>query len=88
MWASGDLGDEIARLKAQDGKPIIAHGGVTFARAFVADGLVDQVVLGVHHVALGKGLALFSGLAAPMPLKLVSSTAFPGGAVGQVYRVA
>ncbi|MDP3492113.1 MAG: dihydrofolate reductase family protein [Hyphomonadaceae bacterium] len=86
--ASGDLGDEIAKLKAQDGKPILAHGGVSFARSLVARGLVDQFVLGIHPIALGKGLPLFSDLAAPRPLKLVSSTAFPGGAVAQVYRPA
>jgi dihydrofolate reductase len=86
--ASGDLAEEIARLKAQDGKPILAHGGVSFARSLVASGVVDQFVLGVHPVALGKGLPLFSELAAPMPLRLVRSTAFPGGAVAQVYRPA
>jgi dihydrofolate reductase len=86
--ASGDLKEEIARLKAGDGKPIIAHGGVTFTRSLVAEGLVDQFVLTIHPVALGKGLPLFSELAAPMPLKLVSSKAFPGGAVAQVYRPA
>ena len=86
--ASGDLAEEIARLKAQDGKPIIAHGGVSFARSLVAQGLVDQLALIVAPVALGQGLPLFSGLAAPMPLKLVSSKAFPGGAVAQIYRAA
>jgi len=39
-------------------------------------------------VALGKGLSLFSELTAPMPLKLMSSKAFPGGAVAQIYRAA
>jgi dihydrofolate reductase len=86
--ASGDLAEEIAKLKAQEGKPIIAHGGVSFARSLVAHGLVDRFVLGVHSVALGKGLPLFSELAAPMPLKLMSSKAFPGGAVAQIYRPA
>lgn len=86
--ASGDLAEEIARLKAQDGKPIIAHGGVAFARSLVAQGLVDQFALWVAPVALGQGLPLFSELAAPLPLKLVSSKAFPGGAVVQVYRAA
>src|SRR5206468_250427 len=76
--AGGDLREEIAKLKATDGKPIIAHGGVSFARSLVALGLVDQFVLGVHPIALGRGLPLFSDLAAPMPLKLVSSKAFPG----------
>ena len=86
--ASGDLVEEIAKLKAQEGKPIIAHGGVSFARSLVAQGLVDQYALIVAPVALGKGLPLFSELAAPTPLKLMSSKAFPGGAVAQLYRAA
>ncbi|TSD82909.1 dihydrofolate reductase [Mycobacterium sp. KBS0706] len=86
--ASGDLAADIAALKAQGGRPIIAHGGVRFARSLVARGLVDQFVLLVAPVALGKGLPLFSELAAPAPLRLVSSTAFPGGAVAQIYRPA
>lgn len=86
--ASGDLAEEIATLKAQEGKPIIAHGGASFARSLVAQGLVDQFTLLVHPVALGKGLPVFSELAAPTRLKLVSSKAFPGGAVAQIYRPA
>jgi dihydrofolate reductase len=86
--AGGDLAEEIAKLKAQEGKPIIAHGGVSFARSLVAQGLVDQFALIVAPVALGKGLPLFSELTAPMPLKLTSSKAFPGGAVAQIYRAA
>jgi len=86
--ASGDLAEEVAKLKAQAGKPILAHGGVSFARSLVARGLVDQFVLGVHPVALGKGLPLFSELAAATPLKLVNSKVFPGGSVAQTYRAA
>ncbi|MDT9598021.1 dihydrofolate reductase family protein [Sphingosinicella rhizophila] len=86
--ASGNLADEIAMLKAQEGKPIIAHGGVGFARSLVAHGLIDQFTLLVAPVALGQGRPLFSDLAAPAPLELVSSKAFPGGAVAQIYRTA
>lgn len=86
--ASGDLAEEIATLKAQAGKPIIAHGGVGFARSLVARGLVDQFALIVAPVALGQGLPLFSDLPAPLCLTRVSSTAFPGGAVAQIYRAA
>jgi dihydrofolate reductase len=86
--ASGDLAEEIAKLKAQDGRPIIAHGGASFARSLIAHGLIDQYYLRVHPVALGKGLPLFSDLATPRPLKLVSSKAFPAGSVGQIYRPA
>lgn len=84
--ATGDLVEEIGRLKSQPGKPIIAHGGAAFAGSLVAAGLVDQYDLLVHPVALGSGLSVFSGLAAPKRLKLVSSTAFPKGSVAQIYR--
>jgi len=86
--ASGDLAEEIAMLKARDGKPIIAHGGARFARSLVAQGLIDQFVLLVHPVALGQGMPIFSQLASQMRLTMVSSKAFPGGAVAQIYRPA
>ncbi len=84
--ASGDLSDEIAKLKAQAGKPIIAHGGASFARSLVARRLIDRYVLLVHPTALGAGHSVFSELAAPLRLKLTSSQAFPGGAVAQTYQ--
>ncbi len=86
--ASGDLAEEVAKLKAQQGKPIIAHGGASFVRSLIAQGLVDQFDLLVHPVALGKGLPVFSDLAMPRPLKLMSSKAFPAGSVAQIYRPA
>jgi dihydrofolate reductase len=84
--ASGDLEEEIRKLKAHEGKPIVAHGGAGFARSLVALGLVDQYVLLVHPVALGNGLALFSGLSVPRAFRWVSSMTFPKGTVAQIYR--
>jgi dihydrofolate reductase len=86
--ASRDLVEEITKLKAQDGKPIVAHGGAGFARSLVAAGLVDLYALLVHPVAVGKGLPLFSDFAAPRTFRLMSSTSFPRGSVAQVYRPA
>ncbi|WP_425520533.1 dihydrofolate reductase family protein [Xanthomonas campestris] len=55
--ASGPLADAIAALKAQDGKPIIAHGGAAFARSLIARNLADEYVLGVRRPpALSSGL--------------------------------
>jgi dihydrofolate reductase len=84
--ANGDLSEEIAKMKAQDGKPIIAHGGAGFARSLIATGLIDQYALLVHPVALGKGLPIFSDLATPRSLTLVSTRVFPKGSVAQIYR--
>lgn len=84
--AGGALVEEIARLKAGDGRPVVAHGGARFARSLIAGNLVDEYALLVHPIALGRGLALFSDLPAPRRLRLVRSQAFPGGAVAQIYR--
>ena len=84
--ASGDLADEITKLKGMEGKPIFAHGGAAFARSLIAQNLVDEYVLLVYPIALGKGLSIFSDLPAPRPLELVRSKVFPLGAVAQVYR--
>lgn len=86
--ASGNLADEIAKLKAEDGKPIIAHGGATFARSLIAHNLLDELVLMIHPIALGKGQAIFSDLPERRPLKLVGSKAFPLGSVVHSYRPA
>lgn len=86
--ASGDLADEVARLKAQPGRDIMAHGGADFAQELVAHGLIDEYRLMVHPVALGKGLALFSKLRDPVDLQLVSSRTFRSGAMANVYRPA
>jgi dihydrofolate reductase len=82
----GDLAAEIARLKQQPGKPILAHGGASFARSLVQHGLVDEYHLLTHPIALGHGLPLFSGLAKPLDLKLLSATSFDGGAVAHIYQ--
>ena len=57
--ASGEVAAEIAALKAEDGKPILLHGGASFARAVSDLGLIDEYRLLVHPIALGEGLPLF-----------------------------
>src|ERR1051325_7820269 len=54
LIASGDLAMEIPRLKQQDGKPLLAHGGASFEQSLAKEGLVDEYRLLVHPVALGR----------------------------------
>lgn len=84
--ASGDLVEEIARLKAEPGRDLLAHGGAAFARALIAHNLVDEYRLLFHPVVLGRGLAVFDALAAPRKMRLVDVTEFEAGAVAKVYR--
>jgi dihydrofolate reductase len=80
-----DLAGQIAALKAEPGKDLLAHGGASFARSVIRLGLIDEYRLLVHPVVLGSGLALFDGTA-PFNLALVDETTFPSGIQGLVYR--
>jgi dihydrofolate reductase len=82
----GDLTEEIARLKQEPGKDIVAHGGASFAQSLVQRNLVDEYWLLTHPVALGRGLPLFAKLPAPLDLELLDCRTFPRGAVARVYR--
>lgn len=86
--ASGDLAQEILRLKQQPGNFILAHGGARFAQSLVATGLVDEYRLGIHPVVLGQGQPLFCELRRPLDLRLISATPFHSGVMGVVYQPA
>jgi dihydrofolate reductase len=86
--ASGDLADEISALKREPGKDLIAWGGATFAQSLTRLRLVDEYRLVIQPVALGDGLSLFAGLAAPFVLDLIEARAYADGAVLHIYRPA
>jgi dihydrofolate reductase len=84
----GDLKAGIARLKKQDGKFILAHGGASFAQSLIATGLIDEYQLLIFPVALGNGLPIFSKLNAPLSLKLIEHKTFPIDVTAHVYQPA
>ncbi|MEO8392558.1 MAG: dihydrofolate reductase family protein [Chloroflexota bacterium] len=85
---SGDLVEEITRLKQQDGKYLLAQGGVRFAQSLAKHHLIDEYRLITRPVALGSGLPLFSTLTEPLNLELVDVIPFKKGAVAHIYRAA
>jgi dihydrofolate reductase len=85
---AGDLAEDIERLKKQDGKLILAHGGAGFAQSLVETGLIDEYRLAIFPVAIGKGKPIFNKLHAPLRLKLRYAKPFDNGVVAHVYRPA
>jgi len=81
-----DLIGDIQRLKAENGKPILAHGGASFATSLIAAHLVDVFHLVVHPIILGRGLSIFAGLEEPLDLKLEDLKQFESGGVIKTYR--
>jgi dihydrofolate reductase len=86
--ARGDLAQEIAELKREPGKDLIAWGGAAFAQSLARLGLVDEYRLVLQPVALGEGLPLFKDLAAPIRLELIDAQTYATGVVLHVYRPA
>lgn len=86
--ARGDLAQEIATLKREPGKDMVAWGGATFAESLSRLGLVDEYRLILQPVALGEGLPLFKDLAAPLRLELVEAQTYPTGTALHIYRPA
>ncbi len=84
--AHGDLGEDIDRLKGEDGGPIVAHGGATFIQSLIRAGLIDEYRLVIHPVVIGHGTGLFSCLAAPLRLDLLEAHTFGSGTAIHVYR--
>jgi dihydrofolate reductase len=83
-----DLIADIRRLKAEDGKPINALGGASFASNLIAAHLVDVFRLVVHPVVLGQGLSIFGELDSPLHLKLEDLKQFDSGIVVKTFRPA
>jgi dihydrofolate reductase len=85
--ASGDLAEEIARLKAEPGKDLVAAGGTEFMHSLISLGLADEYRLWVLPAVTGKGAALFPELDTVQNLRLLKSTAFPSGVLELRYAV-
>jgi len=84
--ASGDLAEEVERLKRELGNDLIAYGGARLDQSLSRLGLVDEYRLMVQPAALGAGLPLFKDLPAPLQLELVEATTYPSGLAIHVYR--
>jgi dihydrofolate reductase len=81
--ASGDLAEEIAKLKREPGKDILVHGGSVFVQSLTELGLIDVYRVIVHPVARGAGDPLFGG---PVDLTLTDSRTFATGAIALTYE--
>jgi dihydrofolate reductase len=84
--ARGDLAKEIAELKGEPGKDMLAWGGATFAQSLSRLGLVDEYRLILQPVVLGDGMPLFKDLNEPLRLELVDAQIYPTGATLHIYR--
>lgn len=78
--------DEVARLREQDGPPLLTQGSTELIHALMAHDLVDTLSLLTAPVILGRGKKLFADGSAPHTWKLAHSRVSSGGVVITRYE--
>ncbi len=85
--ATGDLKDEITKLKSQDGKDILVYGGASFDSSLIKEKLIDEFYLFVNPIVFGNGKTIFKDLKEIQKLSLIESKVFDCGLVLLHYEV-
>jgi dihydrofolate reductase len=81
-----DIMEGVRSVKSKDGPDLIVWGSSTLTSVLLEQGLVDEVLLLVYPVLLGRGKRFFSDSADPRELALVSTKAAPTGVLMNTYR--
>jgi len=84
----GDLVEAVTALKNERGGNIALSGSVSVVRQLLAAGLLDELHLLVHPIAVRQGMRLFDEGETPIPLRLISSDTFKTGVLNLVYAPA
>jgi dihydrofolate reductase len=85
--ASGDLAEEIERLRAEPGEGDIAIGGATLAAEAAALDLIDEYRVMVHPVLVGGGIPYFPRRERRVDLEFVETRTFSSSVIYVRYRV-
>jgi dihydrofolate reductase len=83
---SGDITQEISRLKDQDGPLLQVHGSWQLIQTLLANDLIDEFRIWTFPVIVGAGKRLFGEGAIPKDLTLVKAGATSTGATMSIYR--
>jgi dihydrofolate reductase len=78
-----DLVEAVKKIKQHPGKDLGVPGGIRTAQTFVRLGLIDEYVLMVHPIAIGKGQSVFTNR---VNLELVSTKTYKSGVIRVHYR--
>ena len=82
----GDVAEEVAKLKAQEGGEIQVHGSGTLLQTLLEHDLVDTLRLWQFPVVIGAGKRLFGEGTIPASFLLVDTQFATTGAVLHVYE--
>lgn len=82
----GDGAEQVRALKAQEGNTIYIFGSADLLATLLAEGLVDELRIGIAPVLLGRGTPLFKSQDVQTRLELVSAKGLSNGGVLVIYK--
>jgi dihydrofolate reductase len=83
---SGDIAEEVAKLKQQLDGDIVVYASYQLGRTLMEHDLVDELRLFVYPVVLGDGERLFGRMSGKRPMRLVSAQTIGDGLVFLTYE--
>ena len=84
----GDAADAVARLKQSHGKTLVIFGSGVLVQSLMRRDLIDEYVLQIHPLTLGKGHRLFPDGGPLTRLSLVDTVTTGTGVIIATYRPA
>jgi dihydrofolate reductase len=79
--ATGNLIEEVNKIKSQPGGDIVVYGGASFDTSLIKEKLIDEFYLFINPVAIGNGMTIFKDLDKIQKYILIESNAFKCGKV-------
>jgi dihydrofolate reductase len=84
--AKGNLSEEIASLKKQNGKDILVFGGAGFVSSLIKEGLIDEYHLIINPTAMSSGMTIFNFLDGIQKFTPIQSKLYTGGKTVLSYK--
>lgn len=85
QFFSGDLNELVSKLKLENGKSIFIDGGSEVVRTFRNSNLIDEYIISIIPILLGKGIRLFGDVEIESNLELRESRVYESGLVQLKY---
>jgi len=85
VFLSGNVADEIKKLKQQKGPDLQVHGSGNLIQTLLKNDLVDEFWLKIFPITLGNGKRLFAEGTTPRSFKLIESKISPAGVIFASY---
>jgi dihydrofolate reductase len=82
----GDIAAEIRKMKREPGEGMAIMGSGSIVSQLAPEGLIDEYLIVINPVVLGKGRTMFDGIKEKLNLKLTKTRTFNNGKVYLCYE--